>query len=84
MSSRTQPLRADLQPIVGHMFEQLALARISHKHSAASPQVLGSLRQTAHFDPQSIYNAIPVEMLALFPENRACQPNTCDLSRRSL
>jgi RNA polymerase sigma-70 factor (ECF subfamily) len=44
------------------------LARISHKHSAASPQMLGWLRQTAHFDPQSIYNAIPVEMFALFQE----------------
>jgi hypothetical protein len=41
----------------------IALARISHKHSAANPQMLGWLRQTAHFDPQSIYNAIPVEML---------------------
>jgi hypothetical protein len=46
----------------------LLLARISHKHSATSPQVLGLLRQTAHFDPQSICNAIPVEMLALFQE----------------
>jgi hypothetical protein len=41
----------------------MSLTRISHKHSAASPQMLGWLRQTAHFDPQSIYNAIPVEML---------------------
>jgi hypothetical protein len=46
----------------------LILARISHNPSAASPQALGLLRQTAHFDPQSIYNAIPVEMLALFQE----------------
>jgi hypothetical protein len=30
--------------------------------------MLGWLRQTAHFDPQSIYHAIPVEMLVLFKE----------------
>jgi hypothetical protein len=50
------------------------LTRISHKHSAASPQVLGWLRQTAHFDPQSIYNAIPVEMFALFKERKQGLP----------